>query len=1114
MVSDGNNVQAGGNAGGPTALAATAITGTLTIGPTNDPPVVDLNGAGAGRDNAVTFTEGANVAHVPVTVAGSATLTDADNTRLTQMVLTVGGVVDGDSEILTIGSTAFALATDANDVDVGSFRVSYASTTGVFTIVPDGSGVATVGGFQTLLRGITYVNTTDDPTAGNRTIAVEVTDAGFDDGTAVGGEEGSNLATTTLTVVPANDQPVITGLNAASFFENAVNATPAVIDGDVTLTDIDSPDYAGGSLRVSGLVAGQDVVSLPTGAAALAGNVQINGADVEYFDGSSWVVVGTHSGGSGSDFVVSFNGDATPAIVERVVESLTFANTADNPTTGRTLTIAVNDGDGNPVQAATVGVTVRYDNDAPSMSATVLGGSYTEQNATGLALVGGTVTVSDPDGNANFYNGGANVGSLTVALDGYQAGDRLYVLNQGTGAGQIGVSGNTISYGGVAFATLSGGNGADLTVTFTSNTATPAAVQALLTRLRFDNLTNDDPTVDGTDPTRAFTVTLNDGANTRDPASSTGALTATLNGTITVVPAADNPVVTPAATVGYVENSAPVALSPALALTDADDAQISGATVSIGAGRTSGDLLSAATAGTSITWSYDSGTGVLTLSGTDTVANYRQVLRSVSFESSSEDPTTDGTAVTRTILWSVTDANSDGAGPGTGTASTTLTVTPLADAPVLAGGGQDLAYTENDAAAVIDATVNVASDADDTLMGGATVTLSAGLTSGDLLGFANQNGITGSYDAGTGVLTLSGNATLAQYTAALQSVTFRSTSDDPTAVSTTRTITWQVTDADSDGAGAAASNTVTSTITVNATPDLVDDTAVTDEDNSVVVAVLANDDQGTPTGTVSGVTDGSHGTVAINPDGTVTYTPNADYHGSDTFTYTVTDGNGDSRTATVTVTVNPVVDIADDTAETDEDTAVTTTVLGNDTFEGTPVVTAVTQGANGTVTINADNTITYTPNADFNGTDSYTYTVTSPAGITETATVNVTVWPVVDIADDTAETDEDTAVTTTVLGNDTFEGTPVVTAVTQGANGTVTINADNTITYTPNADFNGTDSYTYTVTSPAGITETATVNVTVNAGASTSPTTRRRPTRTRRSPRRCWATIRSKARRW
>src|SRR4029079_9067712 len=274
--------------------------------------------------------------------------------------------------------------------------------------------------------------------------------------------------------------------------------------------------------------------------------------------------------------------------------------------------------------------------------------------------------------------------------------------------------------------------------------------------------------------------------------------------------------------------------------------------------------------------------------------------------------------------------------------------------------------------------------------------------------------------------------------------------------------------------------TATVTVTVNAVADIVGDSATTNEDTSVTTNVLANDSFENSGAAVTGVTQGAHGTVVNNHDGTVTYTPNADYNGSDSYTYTVTSG-GVTETATVNVTVNAVADIADDSATTNEDNAVTTNVLANDSFEGSPVVTGVTQGANGTVTNNNDGTVTYTPHADFNGTDSYTYTVTS-GGVTETATVNVTVNAVADIVGDSDTTAEDTAVTTNVLANDSFEGTPLVTAVTQGANGAVTNNNDGTVTYTPNADFNGNDSYTYTVTS-GGVTETATLNVTVTAVA-------------------------------
>src|SRR6185295_1198604 len=181
-------------------------------------------------------------------------------------------------------------------------------------------------------------------------------------------------------------------------------------------------------------------------------------------------------------------------------------------------------------------------------------------------------------------------------------------------------------------------------------------------------------------------------------------------------------------------------------------------------------------------------------------------------------------------------------------------------------------------------------------------------------------------------------------------------------------------------------------------------------------------------------------------------------------------------------TINAVADIADDSDSTSEDMAVTTNVLANDTFEDAgAAVTGVTQGAHGSVVNNGDSTVTYTPNADYNGSDSYTYTVTS-GGVTETATVNVTINPVADAVNDTATTNAGTPVTTNVLANDNFEGSPVVTNASNGAHGTVTFNGTST-TYTPAAGYSGPDSYTYTVTS-GGVTETATVNVTVNAANS------------------------------
>ncbi|PAJ70148.1 hypothetical protein CJF42_26075, partial [Pseudoalteromonas sp. NBT06-2] len=277
------------------------------------------------------------------------------------------------------------------------------------------------------------------------------------------------------------------------------------------------------------------------------------------------------------------------------------------------------------------------------------------------------------------------------------------------------------------------------------------------------------------------------------------------------------------------------------------------------------------------------------------------------------------------------------------------------------------------------------------------------------------------------------------------------------------------------------------TVTVNGAADQTEikaDTATVNEDGSVVIDVLANDsDVDSEKSPVVSVTNGSNGTVVINDDGTVTYTPNPDYNGTDTFTYTNAEGN----TETVTVFVSPVDDVTginNDTATVNEDGSVIIDVLANDTDADGPKspVVSVTNGSSGTVVINQDGTVTYTPNPDFSGTDSFTYT--NAEGNTATVTVNVT--PQGDatvVQDDTATVNEDGSVIIDVLANDTDADGPKspVVSVTNGSNGTVVINQDGTVTYTPNPDFSGTDSFTYT--NAEGNTATVTVNVTPQGDA-------------------------------
>ncbi len=222
-------------------------------------------------------------------------------------------------------------------------------------------------------------------------------------------------------------------------------------------------------------------------------------------------------------------------------------------------------------------------------------------------------------------------------------------------------------------------------------------------------------------------------------------------------------------------------------------------------------------------------------------------------------------------------------------------------------------------------------------------------------------------------------------------------------------------------------------------------------------------------------------------NGIATITPTADWNGSETLTFTATDPSGESVSQTVNFTVAPVADIVADKATVVEDTPTIIKVLGNDTFEGDDKVVSLDTNngpANGTVSVNPDGSVTYTPNDNYHGADSFTYIVTS-GGVSESTTVNVDVTPVNDAPmakDDIATTQEDTAVTIDVLPNDSDvdgDKLSIQSASAPEAQGKVEI-VDGKLVFTPAENFNGDAEITYTVTDGA-LTDQATVKVTVNA---------------------------------
>ncbi|EGR1754614.1 tandem-95 repeat protein [Vibrio parahaemolyticus] len=220
--------------------------------------------------------------------------------------------------------------------------------------------------------------------------------------------------------------------------------------------------------------------------------------------------------------------------------------------------------------------------------------------------------------------------------------------------------------------------------------------------------------------------------------------------------------------------------------------------------------------------------------------------------------------------------------------------------------------------------------------------------------------------------------------------------------------------------------------------------------------------------------------------GVATITPTADWNGKETITFTAKDPSGESVSQTVNFTVTPVADIEADKTTVVEDTPTIIKVLGNDTFEGDDKVVSLDTNngpANGTVSVNPDGSVTYTPNDNYHGADSFTYIVTS-GGVSESTTVNVDVTPVNDAPmakDDIATTQEDTAVTIDVLPNDSDvdgDKLSIQSASAPEAQGKVEI-VDGKLVFTPAENFNGDAEITYTVTD-GELTDEAKVTVTVN----------------------------------
>ena len=1002
-----------------------------------------------GVDNSLAVTSTINVVSVidvpTVTAGGVLNMTEGDVATAVDGMVTVSDLDDINLEGATLSITTGYQSgedqltfTDANGITGG-----WNGATGVLTL----SGSASKANYQTALRSVLYNNTAaDDPTPGARTVSFIIND----------GDVNSSAATSTINMASVNDLPVLTAGSVLTFNEGD---SATVMDGTITVTDGDDTNLNGSVISISsGFVVGEDSLTFN----------DANG------------ITGSWNGATG---VLTLSGVATKANYQTALRTVLYSNSAgDNPTSGnRTLSYVANDGDGDGVTVTST-VSVVASNDKPVMTS---GGSLTFTEGDAATVVDASVTLVDVDDT--------NLEGATLTLSaGFVSGEDLLTF--------------------VDTASITGSwNGATGVMSLTG-TATLAEYQTALRSITYTNSAGDSPT----SGLRTLSFVVNDG----DIDSTT------VTSAITVNKVNDLPVLTAGGALIYTEGDGNGVLDAALVVTDQDHTTLQRAQISIGAGFVSGEDVLNFTDTASITGSWNGATGVLTLTGVTTVNDYQTALRSVTYSNSAGDNPTSGV---RTLSLLVDDGDDDSL-----IANTTVSVVPVNDASTLSAGGV-LNFTENDAATVIDNGIILA-DVDDTNFESATITISTGyLSTEDSLGFVNANGITGVWNGVGGVLSLTGSSSIANYQAALRSVTY-SNSDGDTPTSIGRTVTFVVNDGDVASSSDTATITVTSIndaplITVPAAQNVNEEAnliftgvSVLDVDvggGDVSLSLTVNDGVLTLS-TTTGLTfvsggDGQSSMVFTGTPSTIntalnglTYTGDLDFSGADVLSLLVSDlgnvGGGGIQTdnATVNITVNAVQDAPNagvDGLLTDEDTDllinVANDLLINDSDPDGDVLSLIgfTQTANGTLVDNGDGTLTYNPDLNYNGADTFIYTVDDGQGNTDTATVTIVVDPIPDAlspGDDALNLNEDiVTLSGDFLDNDRdpdynvglpdFGLNPALSIIgfTAASDGVVVYNGDGTFTYTPNANFFGVDTIDYTLNAGDARIGTGTVTFTV-----------------------------------
>ncbi|TDQ73713.1 MBG domain-containing protein [Sphingobacterium yanglingense] len=759
---------------------------------------------------------------------------------------------------------------------------------------------------------------------------------------------------------------------------------------------------------------------------------------------------------------------------------------------------------------------------------------FTEGSSAVLIDVGNNATVTDSD--SPDFNGG-NV-TVSIVANRVSAEDVLSIRNEGTAAGQIGISGSNVTYEGTTIGTWTGGTGAnDLIISFNGN-ANPTSAQALIRNLTYMNTNDTDPST----AVRTVAVTINDGD---------GGTSAAANVTVQITAVNDAPTMSSTATnPTFTEGAAAVSLFSGTSISTVEAGQlienfkftvanvfdgsseiinIDGKNFPIQNGTNPTDISELM-----VTINLTGTNAVFTVSSLigKSAAVLQGIINGITYRNTSTNPNT----TNRIVKLSLIQDNGGTANGGVNTTSlsiaSTVTLVAVNNAPVATTSGGNTTFTEGASGVAIDGALTL-SDPDNTTFASATVAITGNFQSGqDVLVFTYEGSTMGniatSYNAGTGVLTMTSSgasATIAQWQTALRAVKYDNSSQNPNTA--TRSISFKVSDGNEESA--AAIKTV-SVVAVNDAPIAMDDYLTLTEDTPRMGNVLTNDsDPEGNTLTASLVTAPVNGTVVLNADGSFTYTPNANYSGRDSLQYQVCDNGLPSKcdTAWLHLAINPVNDAPVVTAPasitvTEDVASALTGISFSDVDAGANDVTVLLLVPNGTLqaTTGSGVIVSGMPSSlvlngaisDINafiagGNVSFTTASNATTDVPLSVSINdnghtgvggaktASVTIILDVTavndapvatNDSYIINEDVTLTVPapgILANDTDVDSNTLTAVlvTGPTNGTLTLNANGSFTYTPNANFNGTDSFTYRASDGAAQSNIETVTITVNA---------------------------------